>query len=271
MLNGIDNVYVINLDRHKLRRKRIQHNLSFRNIDFKFIDAIDGKDYEIDTSILNPIFRDPSGIFTKGVICCALSHRKAWKEFLDSGKETALFLEDDVRPTKYLKSLNWEQFEKDLKQTEWGVCWVGKYWEDITVKEKINDTFYKNETFMDHAYAAHSYILNRKSAEWYYNATKKIQYAADIRLEVSPFPQITLNKSLFVQRHKELEKFKDLIDNEKEYEYLNEWLHFTVEDGEWNEDEKYFINPKLPIKFKANKNIEISGKQVKWVEFHLDI
>ena len=269
---GVDEIYVINLNRHKLRKKRVSNNLNNLNLDFKFVEAIDGQSHAIDYSVLNPTFYDPNGLFTKGIICCALSHRKAWKEFLDSGKDTALFLEDDVKPTKYLKNLDLDTFNTELKQLDWGVCWVGKYYEDITVYNNISSLFYSNETFVKHQYAAHSYILNRKSAKWFYKSTEKIKYAADIRLEICPFPQITTDKSLFIQRHKELEKHYDTIKNNKRYNYLKEWLHYTLKDGNTHHnDKKGYYNNSLPIISKEYKDIEILGKKVNWCEFILDV
>ena len=270
---GVDKVYVINLDRHKLRRKRITNNLSKLNINFEFIKAIDGQNSNIDYSLVNSIFYDPNGLFTKGIICCALSHRKAWKTFLDSGAKTALFLEDDVKPTIHLKNINSNQFKDELSTLNWGICWLGKYYEDITVFNQLSNYFYDNEPFLPHQYAAHSYILNRKSAQWYYNASKKIKYAADIRLEISPLKQITVNKSLFIQRHKELEKFYIKIHNEEKYKYLQEWLHHTLTDGNTGleSERKEWYNKNLPIKSKTYKDIEILGKKLNWCEFVLDI
>ena len=99
MFLGVNKVYVINLRRHSLRKKRIIQNLNPLNIDYKFIEAIDWAEYKDNLSFfhkyLDKYFFDPNAWFSYGIICCALSHRKAYKEFLDSGEETALFLEDD--------------------------------------------------------------------------------------------------------------------------------------------------------------------------------
>ena len=40
------------------------------------------------------------GLITKGIVGCALSHKKAWKKFIDSKEDTALFFEDDLMMTK---------------------------------------------------------------------------------------------------------------------------------------------------------------------------
>ena len=96
---GFDKVYVISLPKRQDRRERVNRLLN--GIDFEFVDAIDGyKDIDIqeliETEELSTEFKDPVGLITKGIVGCALSHKKAWKRFLDSKKDiSAVFFEDD--------------------------------------------------------------------------------------------------------------------------------------------------------------------------------
>jgi len=100
---GFDKVYVISLPKRQDRRERVKRLLN--GIDFEFIDAIDGyKDIDIqeliETEELSTEFKDPVGLITKGIVGCALSHKKAWKRFLDSKKDiSAVFFEDDFTMT----------------------------------------------------------------------------------------------------------------------------------------------------------------------------
>jgi glycosyl transferase family 25 len=99
---GVDKVYVINLKRHKLRRNNIQSQADQWGFDFEFVEGYDNQDYRNDPEFfknMNEVFWDPAGRCTLAILCCAMSHRKAYKQFLDSGAETALFLEDDVEFT----------------------------------------------------------------------------------------------------------------------------------------------------------------------------
>ena len=108
MYLGVDKVYVINLKRHSLRKLEISKQFK----DITFVEAIDWKNYlnlQDLHSHLDKEFYDPNGWFSYGIICCALSHRKAWKQFIDSDHEYALFLEDDVIPTKFFNNFNFEQ------------------------------------------------------------------------------------------------------------------------------------------------------------------
>ena len=77
---GFDKIYVINLKRRPDRKKAILE--ANPEIDFTFIEAVDGKELNIDQLLsegkINKSFFDPSGMVTMGVYACALSHKKAW-------------------------------------------------------------------------------------------------------------------------------------------------------------------------------------------------
>ena len=105
---GFDKIYVINLKR-RLDRKTtlIKEN---PNLDFTFIEAIDGKNLTqnelLENNLLNSSFYDPSGMVTMGVFACALSHKKAWDQAILDGVNNALFLEDDIFLTENLNTVN---------------------------------------------------------------------------------------------------------------------------------------------------------------------
>ena len=95
---GLGKNYVINLKTHKERKEHALDLLGNENT--IFIEAFDGQDYIGDNTWLkenlSPTVIDPNGWWTIDIICCALSHRKAWKAFLDSGDETACLFSDDI-------------------------------------------------------------------------------------------------------------------------------------------------------------------------------
>lgn len=281
---GVDKVYVINLKEHALRRKRINHNFNKLNIDFEFVEGINWKSYKDNFEelhgYLNEDFYDPNGWFSYGIICCALSHRKAYKQFLDSGKETALFFEDDVKTTKYFNNFDFLQLEKDLNTIDWGVCFLGKYYKDIKVNKHIKNDLYEYSHFEETQFAAHAYILNRKSAQWLYNNTKIINYPADLRLEICPFNLVSTKNSLFVQRHKELLSNVPQIENKREYFW--EFFHHTTGDIpvddvlSFNEKyretrcKRYVYHPNLPIKNVITKKKILKYKVLEGIKFELN-
>lgn len=286
---GVDSTYVINLKRHKLRKKRMDHlinKLQLENVNF--IEAIDRKDY-LDNSFefarenFHTNFWDPNGWITIGILCCAMSHRKAWKKFLDSGDELGLFLEDDVKNTSAIHKLDFNQVRNDLialngdGKCNWGVAIYGRYYKHIIKGKKIAETFCNSFLYASQ-YSGHAYVLNKTSAQWFYDNTEKIKFAADIRLEISPFNVITLEESIFVQRHKDYQTHGDTINNNLEkYSFTNEFLHETTKECEdllwdkvesWEEDKK-LISKYVPVVKYENQKISFKGENIDGVKFTL--
>ena len=222
----VNKIYVINLKRHHLRRKNIKEQSKELGFQYELIEGIDNADKREDLEFfknINNVFWDPAGRCTLAILCCAMSHRKAYKAFLDSGAETALFLEDDVEITGRIYEYDFNAIRNELDTLDWGVCWYGKYIEHIFTRDKASKHLYNAEYHHGGQYAGHSYVLNRKSAQWFYDNTEKIKYAADLRLEFSPFKHLTVNKSIFVQKH--IHHYVDNIWVEKEF------MHYTLEDS----------------------------------------
>lgn len=276
MFLGVDEVYVINLKRHSLRKSEISKHFK----DITFIDAIDWKNYlnlQDLHSYLGGEFYDPNGWFSYGIICCALSHRKAWKKFIDSNQEYALFLEDDVIPTKFIDNFDFNQLNQDLKKLDWGVCFLGKYNESNTVSTHVLHNLYNYDYFNHKQYAAHAYILNKKSAKWFYSNTEKIKYAADFRLEISPFTNLIVKNSLFIQKYRELKPNLGQVINTP----LMEFFHHTTEDvaegEEWGWIEQIHntrhktlvVNKNLPIKSIKIEEKNFKNKKIKGYNFNL--
>ena len=214
---GFDNVYVISLPKRNDRRKRIER--IFNGLDYKFIDSFDGyKDIDVQTLIdkkeLSTEFKDPQGLITKGIIGCALSHKKAWKEFLNTGDETAVFFEDDIKPTQpifrippgdkvtkdteYTKYY-WNLLKEISRLRNWSVIFLGKkmseYPGEVVTKNIIKPTYGKS------GWGAHSYVLNRDSAKRLVKEYSPIDFAADVFLEntISDGNTYGVNPSLFRQ------------------------------------------------------------------------
>ena len=93
---GFGKNYVINLKRHTERLKQTLEILGTENT--IVVEGYDNLDYRNNPEWLKQHMAekivDPNGWWTLGIVCCALSHAKAWKEFLDSGDETAIFFEE---------------------------------------------------------------------------------------------------------------------------------------------------------------------------------
>lgn len=101
---GFDEIYLINLKRRPLRRRRMLASLKELGISVKLMDAVDGKTLtdqqvtEMGIKML-PGYSDPYGKrpLTMGEIGCFLSHYLIWQEMINNGLSQVLVLEDDVR------------------------------------------------------------------------------------------------------------------------------------------------------------------------------
>ena len=100
MLEGIDIVYWINLDRAKERQSHMKNILTdeaFINIPNKRISAYDSKKGNIRKKfVLTPDLVSRNDTVTDQEYSCLFSHLEAIRVFSESDKETALILEDDV-------------------------------------------------------------------------------------------------------------------------------------------------------------------------------
>jgi GR25 family glycosyltransferase involved in LPS biosynthesis len=262
---GVDEIYVIGLDRLDARKQHMIELSNKLNVDFNFISGIDAtklNDSEVYDYIKDGFF-DPNGIYSNGIICCALSHRKAWKAFLDSDNEFGLFLEDDVITRDQIYKYDFSSIREQLSNIDWGVCWYGKYFEYVAISESISEEIGVCDFFNNSQFAGHAYVLNRESAEWFYKNTETIKYATDIRLEVSPFRQITLKKSVFVQKGKGHldEEFRDSIDSIDPQFIKSNTL--TAEMCDYNEKtgKCYFSFPSDLNR--VEENISHNGREIK--------
>ena len=168
---GVDSTYIIHLDRQVIRKKRIDNMLGRLNLDVNFIKGIDKNDHLNDSfnfcyKHFNEYFWDPSGFCTLGVLCCALSHRKAWKMFLDSGDEVGLFLEDDVRNTHHIFKYDFTKVRNELDSIDWGVCCYGRQYLDIYVDTPITENLYETPNldvlFNKWQISGHAYLQRHK-------------------------------------------------------------------------------------------------------------
>ena len=185
---GFDKIYVINLKR-RLDRKTtlIKEN---PNLDFTFIEAIDGKNLTqnelLENNLLNSSFYDPSGMVTMGVFACALSHKKAWDQAILDGVNNALFLEDDIFLTENLNTVNnFTPFYQDLfnefQEVDYDILFLGK---KTHSQSGMNIGKYLTiPRFNSNHNGAHAYVVNKETIQNLSDNYLPIKYAADVYLE----------------------------------------------------------------------------------------
>lgn len=254
---GFDKVYVINLKRRKDRKEKlIKEN---PEIDFTFIEAIDGKEITkeqlIESGLLNPSFYDPTGMVTMGIFACALSHKKAWDQALADGVENALFLEDDINfkaPFVEDKSFTplYQDILSDLKQFDWDLIqfgkksklqngiFVGKYWVVPRYKSNFN--------------GAHTYAATKEMIQTLSDNCLPVKYAADVYIEgfYNTHNLLTLRESLIRQN-------SDSVDpqNADSDTYYNDYREGGGKVGISFDEKGNVINKRLAQYLKHPKDI----------------
>ena len=90
-------IYLINLGRRPDRLAAMQAQAAGLGLPLDRVEAVDAK--LVEPALLDRWFAagGPLGEIPRGDKACLLSHRLAWQEFLASGDDHAVFLEDDVK------------------------------------------------------------------------------------------------------------------------------------------------------------------------------
>jgi len=145
-----DNIYIINLEEHTLRRERTRKTLDKYQLSklsktgsYTFFKGING----------NKIEKMPGFIFSMGALGCTLSHLSCIKEAYDRGEETILILEDDVI---FHRDFNRVWYNLKLPD-DWDILYLGASqfdWTDIVIEKD----FYRAK----YTLGAFAYILKTK-------------------------------------------------------------------------------------------------------------
>ncbi len=92
-------ILVINLARSSERRAGMRRQLEALGVDFEFVAAVDGRDFDVQA---HPAYDSPrrrrafGRDLNGGELGCLLSHRAIFQRMVDEGLEQVLVLEDDV-------------------------------------------------------------------------------------------------------------------------------------------------------------------------------
>jgi len=107
-------VFIINLKRSVLRRESIERECAKYNLDYEFIDAIDGR--LLTPAEIQQHTRKINYAYKPGEIGCSLSHIKIYRLMCAQKINTALILEDDAKLmpdiTTVLNALNKAEYSK---------------------------------------------------------------------------------------------------------------------------------------------------------------
>ncbi len=124
LIEGIDDAYVINLDRRQDRLKSfVEHHPYFRG-KVRRHKAVDGRSLELSANLAG-LFGVNDFFWKKAVMGCALSHLKLWTMLLCDSTEiqSYLIMEDDARLNPEWKD-TWSQMYSKLPE-DWECIYLG--------------------------------------------------------------------------------------------------------------------------------------------------
>jgi len=187
MVLGIDNIYVINLEKDKTRLSNCIKECKKIGIKPSRINGIYGKK-NIPKDMLKYVSAFNLRILAEGLVGCGLSHIKTWETIVANGDSSALILEDDATiDDNFLDLYNtiYPTIPKDYFLVYLG-CYVGcsaskKYSVDYTLMNLINVYTKKVKRINNYIYtpamplALHGYMLSNKGARYLLSCFEKDQ------------------------------------------------------------------------------------------------
>ena len=153
--------YIINLEKSTVRKQYMQELLEpYPFLDVIFIKAIDGRLLSEEERKARFNYAGSNDLYGRemnaGEVGCALSHRKAYNEFLESNEPYALFLEDDISIQRDLNQLDLSAINSVLQDSQPKALMLsGDY------------SYYKKKPIVRlySAVGAYAYMLNREAAQ----------------------------------------------------------------------------------------------------------
>jgi len=161
-------IYYINLDRRPDRKKMFEAQAALAAMPYvQRISAVHGLSVDIKkdkrigmntrVQVVTEYRRSHYEIHSRGAIGASLSHYKVWEEFLKTGEQYALIMEDDAQlPPTFAMMV--KDCAKDLPN-KWDVWVLG--WSHTPVDTGNDKTPFKR---ILHFIGAHCYIITRKAA-----------------------------------------------------------------------------------------------------------
>ena len=169
---GFDQIYLVNLKRRPDRLKRMRACFEELGIDYKLIEAVDGK--SLTKGYLEALdikqcanYKDPysNRDMTYGEIGCFMSHYKIWEDVVQKGHDRIIVFEDDVRFETFFK-VTLSNLMIDLQNTglnEWDLIYLGRK----RLRKDLEPAVKGAETLVwpSYSYWTLSYILSNSGAQ----------------------------------------------------------------------------------------------------------
>jgi GR25 family glycosyltransferase involved in LPS biosynthesis len=161
-------IKVINLDRRTDRWESTKKTLDTAGItQYERFSAVDGQTLQM-TPDIKMLFRNNDFNYRQGVIGCAMSHMKLWRQLVDSKDDYYIILEDDIELVENFKEKLNVTLHHILQNPCTELCFLGySLWSGKP--EKNNDYPYLTDMSKDsYMGGLYGYLIS-KSAAWKYH------------------------------------------------------------------------------------------------------
>lgn len=184
-------VFVVNLERSRDRRVRMEKILSDAAIPHEFVPAFDGAKEDasfvqktIDESVFMKNIR--GSFLTRGEVGCAMSHINLYKKIIDEKIPYACIIEDDIdiTDTSAFKFLTDEKYCRNQK--DWDLLLLGHI-QQVEASDTALVSFFKKKTDsgvkiavpVQFCYSTTGYIINSRAAGLLYEKGLPVRVPAD--------------------------------------------------------------------------------------------
>lgn len=152
-------IFIVNLKRSVERRNKIASQLDALNLDYEFVEAVDGTLMTADERAAASATINYA--FLPGEIGCALSHQKIYQKIVDSNIEAAMILEDDIIFTReasdVLEKIKPASHRPEVILFSRANSYLSSPVSHLTHKHTLHKTLQATTT--------HSYVINHKAAQ----------------------------------------------------------------------------------------------------------
>nr|XP_013189135.1 unnamed protein product [Amyelois transitella] len=129
---GLDEIYMINLERRPERRQLMELSFKELGMDVKLFQAVDGRKLDLNdlreySVTLMPNYEDPyhKRPMKAGEVGCFLSHYYIWEEIIKNKYAKTLVLEDDVHFVPYFRHRLLGLMD-EVKDIDWDLLYLGR-------------------------------------------------------------------------------------------------------------------------------------------------
>lgn len=194
-------IIIINLEKSKERYERISDSLIKLNLSFERFNAINGYILGDEQINNNASFIGKNFLCNRGIIGCAMSHIKIWKEFQNSNEDLICIAEDDAQFNRAFKHL-YDIIDKIYDKLQFDFLNLNCGGISYSFGDKINvDNYSFNKPLFPTLFTC--YILSKKGVNKLLKHVNKINYHIDFDIAcynlTNDFEYYSLNEPNILQ------------------------------------------------------------------------